>query len=424
MQPIFDESWLAGSGTTPIQLDFDFADFDGPEWVVRPLRHRKGWLVAAEARRLTPFEEACRTIIVGVTDHGEPIGPLRGAALLSARVRHGGEPDSLPPSELAEQVEPQWRKFIEATDRETFQHLEDEEASVAAAVEAAAADFQAMRDKIEAMQQSLQRERRSSDVSIVRRAEIGSQLDRLDGMLDQLREAWPQRAKAIRSRIDGLPERAFAALKRCGTIEPIWIVRWREWRPPAMPINHWHAVGVSNTASSRFEVARILLQEADARPSHRRIVPVREVDTPREPDLRPFVPPIVYRTRPEKVPAAQPQVSTPSFISVNVAEHVRDRLAASASMLSVSEIIKIVIEETSSCNYVNIMHRKFLFSFVRSLSRLTVANRNKLRLRLEQILREQDARLLYRAPPSDGGELAGSGEAGRWDSPSHIDGSA
>jgi hypothetical protein len=246
MSVVFDDNWLAGLNTTPIQLDFDLDGFDGPRWVVKPLRHRSGWLLAAEARLPTPFDIARRIIVVGITDDHDPIGPLRAEALLSVRVTNIADPGMLPPSELAEQVEMPWWDFLGTTDIETLQRLEVEERRNEAEVIAERSKFDAMQSKIERMQESFGRERRDAHVSPERRMELSKQLYRLDEMLGELSLTWPSRAAAIRGKITGLQDRAMASLRQHGIVEPLWAIRWRashgmdaEARLKSFGVSHW-----------------------------------------------------------------------------------------------------------------------------------------------------------------------------------------
>ncbi len=227
MEPVFDESWLAGLETTPIQLDIDLRGYDGPRWVAAPLLRRSGWLLAAEAKLLTPFEEARRTFIVGITDDGHPIGSLRATALLSAPVGHVADPGQAPPISVAEQVEPLWWDFLGSTDLETLNALDEAERETGRSVSSERAKFDAMRDKIERMDEQLSRERRYPDCSDTRRDEIDAQRERLDAMMAELAAEWPRRLASMRAPQARLQERAWASLKRYGEIRPVWGIRWR-----------------------------------------------------------------------------------------------------------------------------------------------------------------------------------------------------
>jgi hypothetical protein len=284
MSVVFDDNWLSLLNTTPIQLDFDLDGFDGPRWVVHPLRHRSGWLLAAEARLPTPFDIVRRIIIVGITDDHDPIGPL-----LSVRVTNIADPGILPPAALAEQVEMPWWDFLGSTDLETLRLLEADERTNEAAVIAERVKFDTMQAKIEHMQESFGRERRDAHVSPERRTELSKQLYRLDEMVGELAATWPSRAATIRGRITGLQDRAMASLRQHGVIEPLWAIRWRathgldaEARLKSFGVSHWSPFAPrelpereSGFVGAAFPAVGHLSDIAPERPDGRRSKPSR-----------------------------------------------------------------------------------------------------------------------------------------------------
>ena len=96
-----DENWLADIATPPFQIEIHLDCADVPRWVIAKLRHRRGWILAAEARLETPFGLERQTILTGVTDHGEVLPLAAIASLLDMPVSNLGEAEILPPAELA-----------------------------------------------------------------------------------------------------------------------------------------------------------------------------------------------------------------------------------------------------------------------------------------------------------------------------------
>lgn len=221
-----DENWLADIATPPFQIEIHLDRADVPRWVIAKLRHRRGWILAAEACLETPFGLEKRTILTGVTDHGEVLLPAAIASLLDMPVSNLGEAEILPPAELARLRDAHYWDFLGSTNLESLRRLDAEELTVAAELEALRMRFAAFEAKIDEARNNLSLERRRPDTLPNHRTLIDRQRAQLEEMSVELETGRQEKAAAIRVRIDGLEARVMQSLRDHGTIEPLWALRW------------------------------------------------------------------------------------------------------------------------------------------------------------------------------------------------------
>ena len=244
-----DENWLADIASPPFQIEIHLDRADAPRWVIARLRHRQGWILAAQARLQTPFGLERRLLFSGLTEQGEVLPQAVITSILEMPVSNLGEAEIIPPAALARQMDALYWDFLGACDLESLRQLDAEEAAVASALEALRQRFLAFEAKIDETRNILSVERRHPDASNERKAVIARQRDRLDAMSGELEAGRQEKAAAIRQRIVGLEARVLKSLRDYGTVEPVWALRWSA-------VSVWGHVAVRTRAEQWHEASR------------------------------------------------------------------------------------------------------------------------------------------------------------------------
>jgi hypothetical protein len=214
----------------PIEVDLLLHAYDGPGWAVAPFRHRAGWLLVAEARRMTPFGMRSATLIAAVSDQGEVLPPALAARILDIPTSLPRDAECDAPSELDDAFDDAHLAFCERLDADLLGELEDAQAKVDARIRSFWAECAAFERKLSGAIRELRRKRLRDDPTAEELAAIETRLARLAEMSDELGLGMRRRTAEIRAETDELEAAVFEALEDHGEVEPLHVLRWRARR--------------------------------------------------------------------------------------------------------------------------------------------------------------------------------------------------
>ena len=214
-------------GVFPVEIDFDLASYDGPQWEMSPFRHRLGWLMLAQASVMTPFGLRSATLVAAVSDHGEIFPPHVAARLLDVPTFVPKDAECEPDSDLDDAMDAAFWDFLGTVDLESLRLLEEAQGAVDARITTFERECAAFENKLWTAIRLLRAERRAQTLTGERMVEIDAQLNRYLDMPGELAFGMRQRVREMRAETEELESAVMFSLGEMGELTPRCTVRWR-----------------------------------------------------------------------------------------------------------------------------------------------------------------------------------------------------
>lgn len=214
------------SGALPFEVDVFVDTYEGPGWVRRLIRGRRGWLRVSRARMSTPISDWQGTLVAAVTDDEVRFGPLTASAFFNMRSSDPREAMDAPCEAIDAVSENLMWDFLGTCDLRHLRMLAEVEQAIDARV--AAEQERGERVLADADQHiaALHRQLRDRDVSVERRAQLTQTIAFFEEK-QAAAAAWLVRHLAkIRDERTSYETDVFEALENHGEVEELFTVRW------------------------------------------------------------------------------------------------------------------------------------------------------------------------------------------------------
>lgn len=214
------------SGAFPFEVDVYVDTYEGPAWVKRLVRGRRGWLRVSRATMSTPISEWQGRLVAAVTDDHIRLGPFTASAFFTMRSSDPREVPDAPSDELDAVSDNLMWDFLGTCDIRHLKMLTEAERDTDARVALEQARGERVLADADHHIAVLRRQLRNPDTTAARRSQLSQTIAFFEEK-ESAAAAWLVRHLAeIRRERDSYEADVFEALENHGEVEELFTARW------------------------------------------------------------------------------------------------------------------------------------------------------------------------------------------------------